>query len=66
MPRIQFSAWRVGLLLAAWLVVSGCSAGLPSWSLNPSRWMGAKTNKAGRLPGDMIPPARDVGLASEQ
>lgn len=66
MPRIQFSAWQVGLSLAAWLVVSGCGGGLQSWSLNPSKWMGGKTTKAGQLPGDMIPPARDVGLASEQ
>jgi hypothetical protein len=66
MSRTEFSAWQIGLLLAAWLVVSGCSGGMQSWSLNASRWVGAKTNKAGRLPGDMIPPARDVGLANDQ
>jgi hypothetical protein len=57
--------WTVWILAAGWLTLAGCSSPIHSSPWNPQTWFSSKAPSGKRMPGDMIPPAKDVGLAGD-
>jgi hypothetical protein len=61
---IHLRRWSVWIALAGWLTLAGCTSPMHTSSWNPLSWFGSKSTNSKPLPGDMIPPAKDVGLAA--